>query len=143
MAHQEQRQTGRTRAVTGSSRPAQIFLCEDDPIIRMALEDAVKAAGHRCVFAAQDRHEALQELTARGDVDLAILDVDLHGNRSTAVHHALDALRIPYILFTGFDPEQLREMGFGATALRKPARPEDVVAFALDHARRQLTGQAA
>lgn len=126
-----------------TARPAQIFLCEDDPVIRLALEDAVTEMGHRCIVAAKNRYEALEELASKDEVDLAILDVDLQGNRSTAVHDALRALNIPYILFTGFDRTQLQQMGFTATAMRKPARPEDVVAFALAHAREYWMRHAA
>ena len=124
-------------------RPARIFLCEDDPIIRLALEDAVMALGHECVFAAKDRYEALAEVTGRDDIDLAILDVDLSGSTSTAVKDALNALHIPFILFTGFDESQLEHLGFDVLSMRKPARPEKVVTFALEHARRQALGEAA
>jgi CheY-like chemotaxis protein len=77
-----------------------ILVLEDEPIIAMALEDHLEFAGAVPVVAATlaQAHEAVE----RQQLDAAILDVNVHGEKSYAVAESLSARGIPFVFASGY-----------------------------------------
>lgn len=107
-----------------------ILVVEDEPIIRMALVDALRSAGHR-VLEAADATDAEQAL--RDDCcDVLVTDIQLPGPLSgievAARARGLDP-RLPVVFVSGW-PEALG--GLGALGprdafIRKPYTPQEVL----------------
>ena len=77
-----------------TERPAKakrILVVEDEPMIRMLLEDMLGELGYTVAAEAAGIEEAL-EATKNADFDLAILDADLKGQPALPV---ADAIRLP------------------------------------------------
>jgi len=83
---------------------ARILLLEDEPLVSMALEDALLDLD--CVVLGPFLHlaEALAYVHDHpGEIDLAILDINIHGERSFALADLLLQLDIPFFFSTGYD----------------------------------------
>ncbi len=110
-----------------------LLLLDDEPLILMDLEFAAQDRGCEVVTTGSCS-EALAEIEARGSkIDVAILDVSLgQGHTCFPVAHALDQLKIPYLLHSGdLDrlDERIRELK--AELIAKPAAAEQVVSAAI------------
>ena len=79
----------------------RILLVEDEPIIAMTAEDMLDALGCRVVASAATLEEALAA-SARGDFDVAMLDINLNGVTSLPVADALKDAGKPFIFTTGY-----------------------------------------
>lgn len=83
---------------------ARILLLEDEPLVSMALEDALLDLD--CIVLGPFLH--LDDATdyvrrhAAG-IDLAILDINIHGERSFGLADLLVQLNIPFFFSTGYD----------------------------------------
>lgn len=117
-------------AVTAADRPgSRLLVVEDDPLVRAAAADALRAAGHVVVEAA-NADEALAFAEAGGQVDLVFTDVRMPGalDGLALVRH-LAELRpgLPVVVTSGTRvPEAERA---GIPFVPKPYRPECVVAL--------------
>ena len=60
--------------MTGTSRPASVFLVEDEALIRMMVVEMLEELGHSVAAEAGGIDEAMR-LAQSADFDLAILDV--------------------------------------------------------------------
>jgi PAS domain S-box-containing protein len=103
-----------------SSAGLRVLVLEDEALIAMQIEDALAAAGCTVVGPATRIGEAFDLLYAH-QVDAALLDVNVAGERSFAIADILAAKQIPFAFVTGFDaastlPEHLRS----APVLSKP-----------------------
>lgn len=107
----------------------RILIVEDEPIVAMLLEDYLLELGHQVVGPVSTVAAALALVEAQ-PFDLAVLDVNINGERSDAVAAALDALDRPYMFATGYGRQGLDE-GVGRIVLQKPYRLEQI-AEALD-----------
>jgi DNA-binding response OmpR family regulator len=101
-------------------RPAKakrILVVEDEPMIRMLLEDMLGQLGYTVSAEAARVEEAL-EATKNADFDLAILDADLNGQPASPVAVALVTRGTPFVFITGYGevPEPYR----GRPMLAKP-----------------------
>lgn len=79
---------------------ARVLVLEDEPIIGLALEDQLTDRGAMVIVAA--RIEEALEILDGTQIDLAILDVNVHGVPSYAVAHVLGQRAIRYIFATGY-----------------------------------------
>src|SRR2546427_12380794 len=108
-----------------TERPAtqakRILVVEDEPMIRMLLEDMLGELGYTIAAEAARIEEAL-EATKNGDFDLAILDADLNGQPASPVADALVTRGTPFVFATGYAavPEPFR----GRPMRRKPFQLE-------------------
>jgi CheY-like chemotaxis protein len=77
-----------------------ILVLEDEPIIAMALEDHLDSAGAVPVVAATlaQAHQAV----STQQLDGAILDVNVHGEKSYGVADSLAAQGIPFVFASGY-----------------------------------------
>src|SRR5258707_161519 len=103
-----------------TERPARArrFLgVEEEPMIRMLLEDMLGELGYTIAAEAARIEEAL-EATKNADFDLAILDANLNGQPASPVADALVTRGTPFVFATGYGsvPEPYR----GRPMLTKP-----------------------
>jgi len=77
-----------------------VLVLEDEPIIAFALEDMLIECGATPLFCGslEVAHATLQS----SHPDVAILDVNIHGERSYPVAEALAERAIPFIFATGY-----------------------------------------
>lgn len=103
----------------------RVLIVEDEPVIGFVLEDMLDVIGCKPVGIATRVEQALEIVAAR-EIDAAILDVNIHGQRSYSVADALVAQGVPFIFATGYDgtehPSRYRQV----LTLAKPYSIDDV-----------------
>src|SRR5690606_35065200 len=77
-----------------------VLLLEDEPIIGFALEDMLIECGATPLFCGS--LEAARRTLESAEPDVAILDVNIHGERSYPVAETLARRGIPFIFATGY-----------------------------------------
>lgn len=102
----------------------RVLVVEDEPLVSMLLEDMLDELG--CVVAgtAASVAQALDLLMSNLEVDAAVLDVNLGGEKVFPVADQLFRRRVPFAFSTGFGPADLAERYPTAPLLHKPYRPE-------------------
>ena len=106
-----------------AGQAARVLVVEDDMLIALDIVEMLKRFGHEVVGPASGVAEALDILAGR-PVDAAVVDANLNGVMATAVTERLDALRVPFIVATGYGT--LPEPGFAGQPilLNKPFSAE-------------------
>lgn len=95
------------------------LIVEDEPIIAFNLEDLLLSLGCENVLLAMYLGEALELLHAN-EVDGAVLDVNIHGERSYALARELQRRSVRFVFATGYgDAEHPPEFALVPT-LTKP-----------------------
>lgn len=77
-----------------------ILLLEDEAIIAFALEDMLVSDGASVVMAASLKEA--EALIDKGGITSAVLDVNVHGEKSYAIGARLRSLDIPFVFATGY-----------------------------------------
>lgn len=77
-----------------------VLIVEDEPIIGLALEDMLSAEGARVLLA--DRIDDAFDIVTSEPVEVAILDVNVHGIHSYELAGSLGRAGVPYIFATGY-----------------------------------------
>ena len=84
----------------------RVLVVEDDFLIGDALTEVLEAQGAVVIGPIGWPVEALAMIRERApQFDIAVLDVDLHGQRSYPIADALISLGIPFVFTTGYDAE--------------------------------------
>jgi len=96
-----------------------VFLVEDEVLIRMMVADMLEELGHRVVAEAGDLSRAMK-LAQSAVFDLAILDVNLHGEMSFPVAEAIKARQLPLIFSSGYEAKMAPNRYCGLLVLQKP-----------------------
>ena len=104
---------------TGNTRILRIFIAEDEILVAMAIEDMVRELGH-IVTAVATRLDQAITLAASGEIDLAILDLNLAGSLSFPVADVLRQRNIPFLFATGYGSEGMTENYRNEFVLVKP-----------------------
>ncbi|HJP98778.1 MAG TPA: response regulator [Rhodanobacteraceae bacterium] len=103
----------------------RVLIVEDDAMISMMLQDLLEDMGCQVVGVASRLEEARHKSEAE-DFDVALLDVNLRGERTFPVAEAMQQHHRPFVLTTGYAttilPDSLRD----ATLLQKPYRRQDL-----------------
>lgn len=82
----------------------RILVVEDDYLVAVALCDLLEAAGASVVGPIGWAHEALSFVeTDSVPLDAAILDFDLHGEKSYSIADALASRRVHFVFATGYE----------------------------------------
>jgi CheY-like chemotaxis protein len=102
--------------VTGAR---SILIVEDEPLIAMMLEDFLDSLGHQ-VAGTCDTVAAALDRVEEGGFDIAIIDVNLNGERVWPVADKLAENGVPYILATGGHIEPPPEAHARVPVLSKP-----------------------
>ena len=104
---------------TGNTRILRIFIAEDEILVAMAIEDMVRELGH-IVTAVATRLDQAITLAASGEIDFAILDLNLAGSLSFPVADVLRQRNIPFLFATGYGSEGMTENYRNEFVLVKP-----------------------
>jgi CheY-like chemotaxis protein len=113
----------------GSTR---VFIVEDEALILFTLQDMLEELGCRVVASALRIDDALAKVGSAA-FDVAILDVNVGGERIDPVADFLARRGVPFLFATGYGSRSLPEGHRDRVVLAKPFRTHDVRA-ALDAA---------
>jgi DNA-binding response OmpR family regulator len=115
------------QSATRDGQPeARILLIEDEPMLAFALEELLTQAGFEIAGVAGRLGPALAMIES-GIFDAAILDANLAGVSAGPAASALTARGSPFIVLSGYSPEQQQGAFSGALHLQKPCRSEDLL----------------
>ena len=100
---------------------AKVLVLEDETLVSMMVEDMLLDLGCEVVgpFAKLDQALAFID-SADGQIDAALLDVNLGGVRSFPMAEALAGKGVPFVFTTGYDESGLPDVWRGRPTLRKP-----------------------
>jgi len=110
--------------------PKRILVVEDEMMVAMLVEDMLTDLGHTVIAVASHMDRAV-EYAERGEFDLAILDLNLNGEKSYPVAEALRARKVPFLFATGYGEGVLPEDFRNVPTLQKPFVSEQLQ-YALD-----------
>jgi len=86
----------------GTFEAEALLLVEDESLILLHLRDLIGEYGCRVVDTAANLSEGLAKAKVV-DCDLALLDVELHGEKCFPIAKALLGRRVPFAFVTGYD----------------------------------------
>ena len=104
----------------------RVLIVEDETLVALLIEVMLEDAGAIVVghCATVDQALAVARHTA---LDLAVLDINLHGELSFPVAEALEQRRIPFLFVTGYG-SQIKLPDPTWAVCSKPFRSEDLLA---------------
>ena len=99
----------------------KVLVLEDETLVSMMVEDMLSDLGCEVVgpFARLDSALAFAN-EGQPKVDIALLDVNLGGERSFPLAEVLNEKGVPFVFTTGYDDAGMPEAWRGRPALRKP-----------------------
>lgn len=103
----------------------RVLIVEDEAIVAMMLEDMVADLGHEVAGVASRLDQAISSAGAL-DIGLAIVDLNLNGERTYPVADVLSGRGVPFVFATGYGPEGLAPHWRGAPVLRKPFQSHEL-----------------
>ena len=101
------------------TRVGRLMILEDEPILGFALEDMLCEIGDWKTELCTRLEEAHKFLN-NGLPDLAILDVNIHGQLSYPIADRLLAAGVPYIFATGYGDLTHPQLHQGSITVTKP-----------------------
>jgi CheY-like chemotaxis protein len=107
--------------------PADVLVVEDDPLLRLDLEDRMERFGVKSVRSAADAAMALRMIAER-EPSFALLDVGLVRGKSFAVAERLVELGVPFVFITGYGRDKVPEAFADRLRLTKPCSTETLQA---------------
>jgi CheY-like chemotaxis protein len=106
---------------TGEGR--RVLVVEDEPMIRLLLDDMLADLGYTMAAEAGRLDEALT-VAKQGEFDIAILDVNLNGQPITPVVDVLVERGVPFVFVSGYARRGLPEAHSDIPLLQKPFQAE-------------------
>jgi CheY-like chemotaxis protein len=120
--------------------PLRILVVEDEMTIALLIEDMLADLGHEVAGLAMRLPQALR-LAEDGDIDFALLDVNLDGLMSFPVADVLARRGVPFVFASGYGSAGLEPAWRERPVLRKPFALNDLRA-AIEQAARGLGDRA-
>ncbi|WP_426036669.1 response regulator [Cypionkella sp. TWP1-2-1b2] len=105
---------------------ARVLIVDDEPLIAMDLEYMLVEAGFIIAGVTGNLQRALS-LVESGICDAAVLDANLNGLSAAPIAVALVARGLPFLVLSGYAPEQQHEALRAGRCLQKPADPVRVI----------------
>ena len=105
--------------------PTRVLIVEDEPVLALTLEELLVDGGFEVVGTTGKLEKALT-LIGSAVFDVAIIDANLAGVSAGPAATALTARELPFIVVSGYSPEQLQPAFHGGVFIRKPYRPDDL-----------------
>jgi CheY-like chemotaxis protein len=122
-----------TRWLGGKS----VLIVEDEFLIGLMLTKEITGAGGTSLGPVTSAADALKEIESR-PIDAVILDAKLVDGSAADLAACLDARRIPYVVVSGYDrenlPSGLRQAPFIAKPILVPVLMEAIEGLAAGHA---------
>ncbi|MBB3769757.1 CheY-like chemotaxis protein [Angulomicrobium tetraedrale] len=113
----------------------RVFLVEDESLVAMMIEEMIEELGGTVVGTESGINGALDFIASRhSEIDVALLDVNLNGNRSYPIAQAVSGHGIPFVFATGYADNDLLAEWRDRPTLAKPfqlAELEGALALAL------------
>jgi DNA-binding NtrC family response regulator len=107
----------------------RVLIVEDEAIVAQDLSDAINGAEGEVIGPCSGTREARAILKTDTRITAAVLDVNVRDGAITPVLEALQARRIPTLIYTGGQvPEDVRRRHPDLMVLSKPVRPARVIA---------------
>lgn len=103
----------------------RVLLVEDEAIIAMTAEDMLEELGCRLAATAYSLEDALAAATGE-DFDVAVLDINLNGERSLPLARELKLLGKPFIFTTGYGIDGPGPDFADIPLVAKPYRTDDL-----------------
>ncbi|MDN5864439.1 MAG: response regulator [Gammaproteobacteria bacterium] len=113
--------SGKSSELTGR----RVFVVEDEWLVSILLRDTLVAIGCEVAGSATRYKEAAEKAETLA-FDVAILDINLDGERTYPIAESLAARGIALVFATGYDFEALPEPFHNAPILQKPFRQSDL-----------------
>jgi CheY-like chemotaxis protein len=113
-----------------ASRPAdplRVLIVEDSALVAMHLEEVLAEAGCEIVGILSRVGQAA-EAVGRLAPDVALLDINLHGEKVFSLARQLQERHIPIVFSSGYARPALPRDFAGAPYISKPFEPEDLLA---------------
>jgi CheY-like chemotaxis protein len=101
------------------SANSRALIIEDEYLLAQDLEAALKSFGMEVVACIGDVTAALDQL-ARGRFDVAVLDINLRGDKAFSIADELKRKWIPFVFATGYGPEMIPERFADVIRWQKP-----------------------
>lgn len=111
--------------MTDETAGLRVFVAEDEALVAMLVEDMLADIGCTVVGPAANLEEAL-DLARSGEMDVAVLDVNLAGRPVFPVADLLRTRGIPYVFASGYGESGISDDHRGAPVLQKPFRESDL-----------------
>lgn len=105
----------------------RILIVEDEAIVAMLLENILEDIGCVAVGPALTLQQAHDVVAAEADIDAAILDVNLHGERIYPVAETLAGRNVPIAFATGYGGGGLEGQWRTRPAVQKPYTMDDII----------------
>jgi DNA-binding response OmpR family regulator len=103
----------------------RVLIVEDEMMVSMLLEDMLDELGYQVVGPVADLNAA-RAVAERGDIDAAILDVNLNGQDTFPLAQLLSERDIPFVFATGYGTNGVSEHFRHTPALQKPFQSSDL-----------------
>jgi CheY-like chemotaxis protein len=101
----------------------RVLVVEDEPMIRLLLDDMLTDLGYSMAAEAGRLDEALA-VAKQAEFDVAILDVNLNGQAITPVVDVLVARGVPFVFVSGYARRGIPEAHSKIPLLQKPFQTE-------------------
>lgn len=103
-----------------------VLIVEDEMLLAMMYEDVLSAEGWRIVGPVGRLDKAIA-LARNAAFDVALLDVNLHGEPSYPIARVLAERGIPFAFVTGYEGDIVAPNFQGRPVLTKPCRAAEIV----------------
>lgn len=105
----------------------RVLVVEDESLVAMMIEDVLFDLGHTVIGLA-GRLDAALRAAAELSFDLAVLDLNLNGERTDPIAATLRSRGIPFVFATGYGAAGVSEDWRGVPVIQKPFQPDDLAA---------------
>ena len=106
--------------------PWRILVIEDEPMISIDVQDILLDAGFQIAGVAARLDKALH-LIEHAVFDAALVDANLAGESATPAAEALTTRGVPFIVLSGYSPEQQPQELRAAPFIAKPCQSSRLV----------------
>ena len=103
-----------------------ILLIEDEPLIALEVDNALRAAGARVVSAGY--LESALFTAEHPALSAAVVDLRLGDNSSTTVCRRLSRLGVPFVIHTAYPGDFAASSWPNVPVITKPANPQRIIA---------------
>jgi CheY-like chemotaxis protein len=100
-------------------RQVSVFLVEDETLIRMMIAGMIEELGHTVVAEAANIANAMR-LAETADFEIAILDINVGGDRIEPVAEIIDGRHLPFVFASGYGAAGLPARFHNRPVLQKP-----------------------
>lgn len=106
-----------------SLQAPRVLIIEDEPILALDLKEFLSDDGFDIVGIAGKLSKALAMIETVA-FDIAVIDTNLAGVNAKPAALAIKARGIPFVVLSGYSPDQHTGAFSGAVSLQKPCHPD-------------------